>query len=159
MVMVMELELPHRFRMRARFVGTHRGECSTGLRYLEACKIFQRQPSHEPYRFCRAENPASLYHWQVNESCPVLHLPGTWFARSHGLEGSRDSQLSEISIFIFIIYRASASCEHRTRDHRNEVTGQSPGHGASRMKQAVPNVACDVAVTPPLSASMSIVRV
>ena len=101
----------------------------------------------------------SLRHWQITKSCTLPFLPGrklcpvaslagnevmpysafagqeTWCVRAHGFARPRDSRLSEMSSCKFLRYRASASRELGTRDHRNEVTGQSPRHGASRMEQ------------------------
>ena len=66
------------------------------------------------------------------------------------------SRLYEMSSFTFLRYKASASRELRTRDHRNEVMVLSPRQGASRMKQAVRTDAHDFGATPPRSASMCI---
>ena len=76
----------------------------------------------------------------------------------HGFSRPRDSRLSEMSSFTFSRYRASASRELRTRDHRNEVTSQSQRHGASGMKHTAPNNARDSRAAPPRSVSMSICR-
>ena len=100
---------------------------------------------------------------QVSKSCPVLYLPGRNLGArghiSHGFEKPRDSKLTEISSFTFPRHRTYASSELRTRDHRNEVTGQSPRHGASRMGQTVRTDVCDFGATPPRSAPRSILRV
>ena len=120
---------------------------------------------------------SSLRHWQVTKSCTLPFLPGsklcpvaslagkevmpcsafagqeTWCARVHGFSRPRVSRLSEMSIFTFLRYKASASLELRTRDHRNEATSQSPRFGASRMKQTVHTGACGFGATPPRSAA------
>ena len=78
----------------------------------------------------------------------------TCCARAHGFARPRDSRLSEMNYFTFLRYRASASLEPRTRDHRKQFTGQSPRHGASRMKRAVRTDACAFGATPPRGASI-----
>ena len=122
----------------------------------------------------------SLRHWQVTKLCPLPFLPGrklcpvaslagkqvmlcsafagqeTWCARVHGFARPHYSRLSEMRSFKLLRYKAAASRELRTRHHRNEVTGQSTRHGASRIKQAVLTDACAFGATPPLSASMFI---
>ena len=122
----------------------------------------------------------SLRHWQVTKSCtlpclpgtklcPVAALPGkevmpcsafagqeTWCAWVHGFSRPCDSRLSEMESVTFLRYRASASRELRTRDHRNEFKGQSPRHGDSRIKKTVRIDARDFGATPPRRAPMSI---
>ena len=88
--------------------------------------------------------------------CSALAGQETWCARAHGFSRPRDSRLSKMSSFTFFRYRNSASRELRTRDHQNEVTGQSLRHGASRTKQAVRTNTCDFGATPPRCASMFI---
>ena len=105
-----------------------------GQKSMPRC-VIGRLRSQALFCICRAGN-------LVSES--------TWLSRP------RDSRLSEMSGFSFLRYRASASREPRTRDHRNEVTSQSPWHGASGMKQAVLTDACDFGATPPRSAPMFI---
>ena len=81
--------------------------------------------------------------------CSAFAGQETWCARVHGFSRPRHSRLSEMSSFAFLRYRSSASRELRTRDHRNEATGQSPRYGASGMKRTVHIDACDLGATPP----------
>ena len=75
----------------------------------------------------------------------------------HGFARPHYSRLSEMSSFALLRYRASASRELRTRDHRNnEVTGQSSRHGASRMRQTVRTDAPGFGATPPRNAPIFI---
>ena len=88
--------------------------------------------------------------------CSAFARQDTWCARVHFFARPHHSRLSEMSSFTLYWHRASTTRELRTRDHRNGVTGQSPRHGDSRMKQAVRTDARDFGATPPLSAYMSI---
>ena len=119
--------------------------------------------------FPRVTKSCTLPFLPGRKRCPVASLAGkhampcsafagqeTWYARAHGFEGPRDSRLSEVRSFKFLRYRAPASREFRTREHRNEVTGQSPRHGASIMTQTVCTDARGFGATPPRSASMFI---
>ena len=68
---------------------------------------------------------------------------GLWLLEASPLASFRDEQ------FRILNYRAFAGLELRTRDRRDEATGQSPRFGASRIKRTVHIDVCDLGATPP----------
>ena len=131
------------------------------MRHRQVTKSCPGKKTMPSLRHCQVTKSPTLPFLPGKKLCPVSSLAGkevmpcsafaeqeSWCARAHGFSRPRDSRLSAMSSFTFLWHRASVSRALRTRDFRKEVTGQSPRHCASRMKQTVRTGACDFGETP-----------
>ena len=121
--------------------------CRTGSVACEVCKDIESVRGSAKFARFRASARRELRtrKGQLNEPiflCFICRTGSQACEVCKGIEIVRGSAK-------FTRFRASARRELRTRNHRNEVTGQSPRHGASRMKQTVRTDACDFGATPP----------